>query len=1050
MEEVEHFLNGRDDEKYIVAIEYDYKNNIIYKIKHDPVAGKIIEQDLSFQPFCWMRNMHDFVDIFYHYQSDPAHITRQEIKSRVEAAKKKHGITIEPLADYGHPRLINGFKYIVKSSKGLNHLSEFFNYGGVNFHDKNNFLMLPVLEQYLLQKGKRLFKGMEDYNDVHRMTFDLETQDLTPEIDKIYAIGVYDNRGYKKLLKAPTKDPTAQEEIDLIMDLFALIDVIRPAVIITYNGADFDWHFIQVRCDKLGIDFFNIVQTLSPVNKVTVKKSGVKIGSEIEDFQQYHLWGYHNIDTLHATKRAQAIDSDMKNTKLKYVCKYTKIAKKNRVYIDGTHIYKYWTDPDPYYFNDKDGRYLKHKPTILHQKFISRVDVQSNLDKIYLFGDNDERRGEGGQAKEMRGEPNAIGIRTKKLPLYTPEAYYTDDELKENIKKINADINKVREAMLLGKTVVLPEDGIGTGMANLKEKAPKTFAHVQGVIKYLEDYANGFVQVTGSYIVERYLEDDLWETMEIDNVYNQTAFLLVKLIPTTFEKSVVMGQSVGWKLLMMEWSYYKGIAIPLRDIKRDFVGGLSRNFMIGFIKWIIKLDYKSLYPSEQLVFDIFPEVDVTGVMKSFMKYFHSQRFAAKDLESKYKKSDPQLSAKYKRKQMPLKIFINSGFGSISSPEQLQWAEINVGEHITCNARQFLRLVMRFFVDRGYTPLMNDTDGINFSRPESALSTVYIGKGLHPNVELGKEYKGVNAHVAEFNDTYLYGEMELALDGEWASELNASRKNYIVMDASGKIKLTGNSLKSRIMPTYIEEFFEKALPVLMKGDGFGFVQMYNEHFNKIYNKQIPLVNIANKAKVKCSIEEYQKRGSDKNGRQLPKQAHMELLIANHIIPNIGDIIYYVNDGTAVSHGDVTEKFKRNEKGKLIKDENGKKIPDGIYAYLVPTDTIENNPELLGNYNVPKFIDAFNKKLEPLMVAFHPDVRSKILVDKPEDRTLFTNSELELVCNMPDKPEDLDDLDEFFTPERGEHIFWERYNYNPDIWHFDDTKQNFKFYVPGYEK
>lgn len=50
---------------------------------------------------------------------------------------------------------------------------------------------------------------------------------------------------------------------------------------------------------------------------------------------------------------------------------------------------------------------------VLHQKFIFREDLQANPDVYYLFGDNVERRGLGGQAKEMRGEPNAIGVATK-------------------------------------------------------------------------------------------------------------------------------------------------------------------------------------------------------------------------------------------------------------------------------------------------------------------------------------------------------------------------------------------------------------------------------------------------------------------------------------------------------------------------------------------------------------------------------------------------------------------------------------------------------------
>jgi hypothetical protein len=32
--------------------------------------------------------------------------------------------------------------------------------------------------EFLIQSGKRLFKGMDDYNDVHRFQFDLETTGL--------------------------------------------------------------------------------------------------------------------------------------------------------------------------------------------------------------------------------------------------------------------------------------------------------------------------------------------------------------------------------------------------------------------------------------------------------------------------------------------------------------------------------------------------------------------------------------------------------------------------------------------------------------------------------------------------------------------------------------------------------------------------------------------------------------------------------------------------------------------------------------------------------
>ena len=42
-----------------------------------------------------------------------------------------------------------------------------------------------------------------------------------------------------------------------------------------------------------------------------------------------------------------------------------------------------------------------------------------------------------------------------------------------------------------------------------------------------------YKRVSGEYIVEQYLLDDLWETMVVDEQYNQASFLLAGMMPTT-------------------------------------------------------------------------------------------------------------------------------------------------------------------------------------------------------------------------------------------------------------------------------------------------------------------------------------------------------------------------------------------------------------------------------------------------------------------------------------------------------------------------------------
>jgi hypothetical protein len=92
----------------------------------------------------------------------------------------------------------------------------------------------------------------------------------------------------------------------------------------------------------------------------------------------------------------------------------------------------------------------------------------------------------------------------------------------------------------------------------------------------------------------------------------------------------------------VSWSYKHNLAIPKKLEKRKFTGGLSRLVQVGYSKNVLKLDYSSLYPSIQLVHDVFPACDVTGAMKSMLKYFRDTRIKYKNLASEYKTIDPNL------------------------------------------------------------------------------------------------------------------------------------------------------------------------------------------------------------------------------------------------------------------------------------------------------------------------------------------------------------------------------------------------------------------------
>jgi DNA polymerase elongation subunit (family B) len=562
----------------------------------------------------------------------------------------------------------------------------------------------------------------------------------------------------------------------------------------------------------------------------------------------------------------------------------------------------------------------------------------------------------------------------------------------------------------------------------------------------LEKYPGKFEIWPGRKIVEQYLDDDLYETMVVDDSFSQSTFLLSKVVPTTYERIATMGTATLWKIIMLAWSYENNLAIPAKDEKRAITGGLSRLLNVGFSKNIVKFDYSSLYPSIQLVYDVFPECDVMGVQKSMLKYFRNIRIKYKHLAGELKDKDPVLAEMYDRKQLPIKIFINAYFGSLSAPQVFPWGDMNMGETITCVGRQCLRMMIMFFQEKGYKPLVMDTDGVNFETPENINDTIYIGKGLNELVTKGKEYRGIEADTAEFNDIFMRNEMGLDIDYVAPACINVSRKNYIIkMMKKGKekIKLTGNTIKSKKLQQYVVEFLDEGLKHLLNGDGLSFVELYYDYVSKIFNKEIPLSKIANKARVKQSVEDYRKyiKRTTKAGSFMSRQAHMELVMINDYPAGLGETIFYVNNGTKKTSGDVQKIAKPTKKQQEeFQLKYGYPMPLDyieVNCYMIPEKEIQNNPDMTGDYNVPRYLSTFNKRLEPLLCVFKPEIREDILIEDPKDRQYFTKLQCELVSGYPLKEDGQDKFDEVMTLSDSEVLFWNRVNKDPFFMYVEDS-------------
>lgn len=1001
-EVINSFINGTAPMERIVNLEYKYnedKIKVYYRNENDVKCYKME----PFYPFVWATR-HACEKLCDGDRSQVSSLMRQYgIGIKTLDTRNNKGEVVESIASNGYI-----FMFYAKRPMSYQKFLKFFKEANNPIYSKSKdddtedemstkedsrqFLIVTPQEQYLMSSGRRFFKGYEDYDEILRMIFDLETEGLDPRYCRINQIGIRFNRpvmyrgnkvNFERILTVTgeTKEEKDLNELHSIKVFLSMIQYFKPDVITAHNGENFDWNFIIERCKILGTSIEDICINENmfdgEVIRKNTKESILKLGGEVESFYQTIVPGIVITDSLHAVRRAQAIDSNMLRADLKYVTKYSEMEKANRVYVPGDKISDTWNDTvNQYALNNENGKW-------------------------YQITD----------AKPLEGN---------------------------------------------------------------------------------------YEVVTGKYIVERYLLDDLWECDKVEHRYNTPNFMICKMLPVPYQKCCTMGTAGQWKALLMAWSYENGLAIPQFGEGGTFTGGLSRLLEVGFVDDVAKFDYNSLYPSIILTWNISDEKDLMGATLKFLEYVLTEREkykglkkqaakkAAKILERlqnhdyKDKEEGKQLNAELKKwkaeesandkKQLPLKILGNSFFGSYGAENLFPWGSKVCAERTTCSGRMMLRLMIYHFNILGYKPIVGDTDGFNFKLPAKYRyddTNPYIGKGLNRNVTEGKEYTGFNADVAEFNDLYMRGKNGLGIDEIVNSTINFSRKNYADYfpeeDYPNDVKMVGNTIKSKKMPEYISKFLAKGIRLLLQNKGKEFLDEYYSYVEKIYNYQIPLKDIASKGKVKKSLKEYVKECQTltKAGRPKSRQAWMELALKNNLDVKQGETLYYINTGKSKSQADVKKVTKyllvENDifgeqtidvTSKIEKEfkEYKKTYGEAVMAHFLkekyPTvlksEEIILNSRLLSNdiidsetdvycsegeeYNSAKYIDQFNKRITPLLVCFSKDIRNKILITNPEDRQYFTEEESRLTSGQPNKVTDQDTYEALMTMEDKEIKFW----------------------------
>lgn len=666
-EEIEKFINGYDPMERIVNLTYKYQDDFVtiyYRNENDQKC----KTKESFYPFVWA-TLHACRKLCHGNKTELMQLMRQFNIGCKKLSNVAIDGTVRDEFDDGYM-----FMFFAKSPMSYSTFLNFFKKADNPVYakkdkdgneiydsklDEKQYLRVTPQEQFMISTGKRFFKGYDDYNQILRMTFDLETTGLDTKKDRIKQLGIKFNRpfynhpnGFQRIfnLQGTTKEEKDKSELEIIENFFKIIYTFKPDVVCGHNIENFDNQIMIDACTRLGTSIEEISskyfdgETFHKEPRETV----LKLGGEIEKFHQTVCPGTIITDSLHAVRRAQAIDSNMQRADLKYATKYSGIVKPNRVYTPGDKIDQILSDTtNQYAFNNEDGDW-------------------------YIYDPNSEN-----------------GVKT--IDEFEDESAY----------------NKYLQS-IKGKQ--------GDGPFKMRTR---------------NVLLDGYEIVTGKYIVERYLLDDIWEGDKVEWKFNSTNFLICKMLPVPYKKCTTMGTAGQWKSLLLAWSYEHNLAVPMFRDKVSFTGGLSRLLRTGKIKKQVKLDYNSLYPSIILTWGIGDTNDLMDSMLHFLEYVLTTRekykAMKKDAEkriNKYKSKILNGTATEEEilafnqaqadfaladgKQAQMKVLGNSFFGSYGAPNVFPWGSTKCAEMTTCIGRQSLRLMISHFTKLGYEPVVGDS------------------------------------------------------------------------------------------------------------------------------------------------------------------------------------------------------------------------------------------------------------------------------------------------------------------------------------------------------
>ncbi len=303
-----------------------------------------------------------------------------------------------------------------------------------------------------------------------------------------------------------------------------------------------------------------------------------------------------------------------------------------------------------------------------------------------------------------------------------------------------------------------------------------------------------------------YARDDVTETLALSAILSPPYFVQAQALPFDYQMTVLRGNATKVDALLLREYLYRRQAIPAPQAGQGVAGGYTAVFQRGVARNVLHVDVASLYPSIMLSQRIFPTSDRLGVTASLLGDLRAFRLSAKALAREA--PDEAQRALLGGLQQTFKILINSFYGYLAF-SQGHWNDFDAANRVTSEGRRLVTALVSRLQEMGATVIEVDTDGLYFV-PVPVAPSSPAGAGRERDSQADEER--LLADLA----AVLPEAIQLELDGRYPAMFSYKMKNYVLLDAKGKLLIKGSGLRSRGIELFQRQWMEEMFRLLLTG------------------------------------------------------------------------------------------------------------------------------------------------------------------------------------------------------------------------------------------